>query len=150
MGVPQSHAGGTPVPGRSTPIPSGGYLSPMWDTPVPGRGYPSARWATQVPGGVPQFQVGYPGFRWDTQSQVVGTPVLGYPSQDWSTPGQDRTRVPARTDWSTEQNSRANNCCVTGSMPLAFVQEDFLVWWIMTQSTILEDILLVESIIWKI
>ena len=46
-------------------------------------------------------------------------------------PGQVRMRYPTARDWGTPhrgQNSRASTCYAAGGMPLAFRQDDFLVW----------------------
>ena len=108
-GLPQSWPGGTPVLVRKYPNPGWGYPgpSPSWGvlaagTPVLARGTPS--------------QEGYP------------SPVLARTHQDKTRLhcllGQDKTWVPPPPP---RQNSRASTCCTAGGMPLAVMEQDFLV-----------------------
>ena len=113
----------------------------MFSQVCPHEGYPSPRffpWSL-VPGpfwGVPQFQPGVPQSQTGvTQSQLgatlfqtgvhqsrTGVPLSQPgipPSWDWGTPWQG---------WGTPQDRRASTCYMTGDMPLAVTQEDFLVF----------------------
>ena len=118
-GVPQSQvlsqvSGPRSFPLGGTPVP-GSFPGPFWG------GYPS-------PGrGVPQS---WPG---------------GYLSTGYS-PGQDRTGVPlspppgqVRMGYPPGQNSRASTYYAAGGMPLAFTQEDFLVFVRLEDRSIIND-----------
>ena len=103
-GVPHPLMGGAPPsgPDGGTPIlPHGGVPHPSsWGYPIPG-----------LDGGVP-----WPGKGVPSHSDLG----WGYPHPGQA-PGQGGT-----PNW----NSTACTCYMVGSMPLAFTQEDFLVWYI--------------------
>ena len=91
----------------------GGGGEDWWFTPVPGPfrlgGYPSPgqeKYPSPGKDGVPPARS-----RWGTRPGQDGVP----PSQDWGTPPPG-------------QNIRARTCYAAGGMPLAFMQEDCLVF----------------------
>ena len=106
--------GGTPVPGRGTPVLAREY---------PGQGYPLAR----IGLGYPLTRTGVLtrlGQDWGIPS--TPRPWLGYPL-----PGWDKTKVPPPPgqDWGIpppRQNSRASTCYAAGGM----TQENFLVFFV--------------------
>ena len=107
-GVPHPAVGGTPSSWRGVPYPAdGGYPIQLMG------GTPSSWWGVPHPagGGVPQpADGGYPG-RY--------TPLAGVPPTRGTTPPP-------------HQSSIACTCYAAGGMPLAFTQEDFLVYFIFT------------------
>ena len=119
--------GGTPFPGPG----GGGYPLPrsgLGGVPGPGRGYPlpSSRW------GVPPSQVqagGHPLLR-PGKGVLPYSPTLGRGSPHlelgtgYPPPGIRKGVPPPLQTW----NSIACTCYTAGGMPLAFTQEDFLVY----------------------
>ena len=93
-------------------------------------GTPSGRWASDTSGSPCQGWVGYPlsgldGGTPSGQDRMGKTPIpvrigWGYPPrQDWM--GEPHPPSPPR------QNSRTSTCHTADGMPLAFIQDDFLV-----------------------
>ena len=107
---PQVWPGGYPIPGLARGYP--GY------PPGPGMGYPQP----DLGWGTPQTWDGVPPWTWDR-----------YPLDlRWGTSQTCDGIIPPRPEmvrWGTppRQISIASTCYVVGSMPLAFMQEDFLV-----------------------
>ena len=123
--IPGLDGGGTP-----SQIWTGGYPIPDLDRggTIPGldRGVPHPRSGGRYPRtgwGTPQSKTG-----WGTPTQDwIGYPPLGLdgvppPIQVWMGYG-----YPVR-----RQSSLASTCYTKGSMPLAFMQEDFLVWFMLS------------------
>ena len=142
-----SRGGGTPVRSRGYPIPSlaggvphprsgrGGYPLPLtrsgWGTPL------DLEWGTPWTwDGVPPGPgMGYPpDLGWGTPRTWDGVPPQtwgGVPPQTWDgVPPQTWDGVPPRT-WDGVPPPTwdiASTCYAAGGMPLAFTQEDFLVF----------------------
>ena len=131
--VPGPFLGGTPVPG-SFPghwyqVLSRGYPTPGWGYPVPDWGYPG-----QVRMGYPQQgldgvlpQPGQDGVPLQPELGWPPWPGLGYPPS-WAGLGHPAS---ARSGWGSPhpgQNSRVSTCYTAGSMPLAVMQDDLLVF----------------------
>ena len=96
---------------RNPPKPEMGYPPDMgWGTPGPGTGTPQT-W-DGVPPTPPRHGTGSP--------QTWGTPW----DMGWGTPPDLRWGIPPK------QISIASTCYTAGGMPLAFTQEDFLVFLI--------------------
>ena len=90
--------------------------------PGPGRGYPITSLGRAVPS---PRSGGYPIPGWGgTPSQVRGTPSLF--GGTWGTPEPGLNGVPPNQVL-IRQSSISSTCYATGSVPLAFTQEDFLV-----------------------
>ena len=94
----------------------GGYPHPSWwGVPLPRSGWGKDRGCPHLAGG------GYP--------IRSGWGYLPYPHEGWGYPCPDLGRgVPPIQNWEGVPRSPACTCYAAGGMPLAFTQEDFLVF----------------------
>ena len=137
-------AGGYPIRGPDRA--GGGYPIPGlagWGYPIPGLDRVGTLSCWQ--GGTPSqvwMRISHPKSRWGHPIPVLdgGTPSL-HPIQDWMGyphPLLDGLPLPSMTGWGATippahfgQNSKASTCCAAGGVPLAFMQEDFIVVFIL-------------------
>ena len=159
MGVPCPRSGGYPISGL------GGTPSQVWMGSTPSQvwgGTPSQVWMVGVPhpgldGGTPWLGLygrEVPRVHPHHQDLAGVPPTLGWgtPNLRWSTPHhQDLTGVPPTIKtwpgyphpgmgYPPRQSSIASTCYAVGGMPLAFMQEDFLVRAFLHRLTTLYEI----------
>ena len=125
-GVLHPKSGGYPIPGLggecTIPGLGGGYPIPG---PDGGRGTPSQVWMGGTPsqvwtGGTPGYPCHHDWMGYSPTMTGWGTPTM----TGWGTPHHDWMGYPLPP---IRQSSIASTCYVAGGMPLAFLQEDFLV-----------------------
>ena len=122
----QVWVGGYPISGLGRGTPS--------QVQVGGVPHPRSRWGTLLP--PPGSGIGYPPQTWDGVPPRPGTgyhpPGPGTPPQELGpgTPPDLGPGIPPDQVW-IRQSSTASSCYAAGGEPLAFTQEDFLVYFLL-------------------